>query len=165
MTRPSDRAIAQAIQHVRDQYPEDVFPDNGTFTGKSARMARLTCDNIEREIRERLAELDATAAPKTELERAAELMELQPDADGISWAIVRRHGAYAVTSFSTAAPVVVGEDCKAEALLSLIGNYWDLGYKEGKEGRLTDTEDGAAQWTWSEIERRVRSLTAALAGD
>ena len=39
------------IEWVRDKYPEDIFPDNETITGKSAKMARLTCDNIKRELR------------------------------------------------------------------------------------------------------------------
>jgi hypothetical protein len=41
-----DRDVAA---FVRAQYPEDVFPENGTsLDSKSARMARLTCDNILR---------------------------------------------------------------------------------------------------------------------
>ena len=37
-----------AIADVRARYPEDVFPDSNV----AARMARLTCDNIEREAAE-----------------------------------------------------------------------------------------------------------------
>jgi hypothetical protein len=47
---PADDALwHEAVALVRAQYPEDVFPENGTsLDSKSARMARLTCDNILR---------------------------------------------------------------------------------------------------------------------
>lgn len=38
----------EAIADIRAKYPEDVFPDSNV----AARMARLTCDNIERLVRE-----------------------------------------------------------------------------------------------------------------
>lgn len=42
-------AFREAIQTVREQYPEDVFPPGGTSTdSRGAGMARLTCDNILR---------------------------------------------------------------------------------------------------------------------
>lgn len=43
---------AEAVRYVRSFYPEDVFPwPSDTTEGQAARMARLTCDNIEREAR------------------------------------------------------------------------------------------------------------------
>lgn len=41
-------------------------------------------------------------------------------------------------------------------LEELIGKYFLLGYAEGAENRSHDTEDGAAQRTLSEIQRRIR---------
>ena len=41
-------AYPDAIATVRARYPIDVFPD----TNGAAKMARLTCDNIERLVRE-----------------------------------------------------------------------------------------------------------------
>jgi hypothetical protein len=49
--------VRAAIQYIRDQYPEDLFPDH-----HGARMARLTCDNIEREFKKRMEERAALAA-------------------------------------------------------------------------------------------------------
>ena len=46
-----DNIIKQAVSHycnkVKERYSEDVFPPDGnSLDCKSARMARLTCDNI-----------------------------------------------------------------------------------------------------------------------
>ncbi len=42
--------VYDTIQKVRSMYPTDIFPENGeSLDCKSARMARLTCDNIARE--------------------------------------------------------------------------------------------------------------------
>ena len=46
-----DKIIGEAVSHycnkVKERYPEDVFPPDGnSLDCKSARMARLTCDNI-----------------------------------------------------------------------------------------------------------------------
>lgn len=54
------------------------------------------------------------------------------------------------------------DEAFVRALLDLIGNYWDLAYKEGAEGRQSDTQDSAAQWTWNEIERRIRALSRGV---
>lgn len=45
---------------------------------------------------------------------------------------------------------------KPEKILSMIGQYWDIAYQQGSEGRTTDNEAGDAQRVLSEI-------TAALA--
>lgn len=46
-----------AIASVRAHYPESVFPPDGeSLDCKSAFMARVTCDNILRELDERLDE-------------------------------------------------------------------------------------------------------------
>jgi len=56
-----------AIASVRARYPESVFPPDGeALDCKSAYMARLTCDNVLRELNERLAEekeLEGGVAP------------------------------------------------------------------------------------------------------
>lgn len=44
------------------------------------------------------------------------------------------------------------------ALENLISEYWCLAYAEGKESRTHDTEDGAAQRKWSEIQAAIRQL-------
>ena len=46
-----DKIIEEAVSHYcnkfKERYPEDVFPPDGnSLDCKSARMARLTCDNI-----------------------------------------------------------------------------------------------------------------------
>lgn len=50
--------IRDAIRYIRDQYPIDLFPDNHH---PGARMARLTCDNIEREFKKRMQAALGTA--------------------------------------------------------------------------------------------------------
>jgi hypothetical protein len=41
---------ADAVRRVRSFYPEDIFPwPTESLEGKAAFMARLTCDNVERE--------------------------------------------------------------------------------------------------------------------
>lgn len=56
-------------------------------------------------------------------------------------------------------------DAVREAL-ELIGQYWDLAYAEGKEGRTTDTPNGDAQRTLAAIEAKLGDMSrlAALAG-
>jgi hypothetical protein len=50
-------AVRDAIQHIRDQYPYDLFPLAGeSLACKGARMARLTCDNIELEFKRLMEE-------------------------------------------------------------------------------------------------------------
>lgn len=45
--------VIKVIEYVRSRYPEDIFPPDGkTLDCKSAKMARLTCDNIRRELDE-----------------------------------------------------------------------------------------------------------------
>jgi hypothetical protein len=58
---PAQEPALEAIAKVRAMYPEDIFPEDGdSLDCKSARMARLTCDNIKREL---LAAEDDDAAP------------------------------------------------------------------------------------------------------
>lgn len=52
---------------------------------------------------------------------------------------------------------------RAVRLRDLIGQYWDLAYAEGKEGRDHDTEDGAAQRCWSAIDAEIQWFSSALA--
>lgn len=48
------RFCLQACDDVAARYPTDVFPEDGqSLDCKSARMARLTAENIKREIAER----------------------------------------------------------------------------------------------------------------
>lgn len=48
------RFCVQACRDVAARYPADIFPEDGkSLDCKSARMARLTAANIEREITER----------------------------------------------------------------------------------------------------------------
>jgi hypothetical protein len=48
------KACVSICREVAERYPTDVFPDDGkSLDCKSARMARLTAANIEREITER----------------------------------------------------------------------------------------------------------------
>lgn len=54
-------------------------------------------------------------------------------------------------------------DDAATKLLDLIGEYWQLAYHEGMEGRVTDTESGAAQRAWHEINALVSRLAAQAA--
>ena len=43
----------EAIKKVKDMYPTDIFPKDGeNLDCKSAEMARVTCDNIKRELDE-----------------------------------------------------------------------------------------------------------------
>ena len=47
-------ACVSICREVAERYPTDIFPDAGSSADcKSARMARLTAANIEREIAER----------------------------------------------------------------------------------------------------------------
>ena len=51
--------LLEAINNVRSHYPEKVFPPDGeSIECKSAFMARLTCDNIQREVYDRLKEIE-----------------------------------------------------------------------------------------------------------
>lgn len=44
------QAIEAAVDYVRSLYPEDVFPpDSDSIDAKSAKWARMVCDNIKRE--------------------------------------------------------------------------------------------------------------------
>lgn len=62
MSRDSQIAL-QAVDYVRNHYSEDIFPPRPkgphteVYDGEAAAVARLTCDNIRREILERLAEV------------------------------------------------------------------------------------------------------------
>jgi len=48
-----DERLREALEKVRSAYPYDVFPKNGkSIDCKCAEMARITCDNIEREYNE-----------------------------------------------------------------------------------------------------------------
>jgi hypothetical protein len=48
-------------REVAAQYPTDIFPDDGqSLDCKSARMARITAANIEREIAERSVKFPST---------------------------------------------------------------------------------------------------------
>lgn len=49
-----------------------------------------------------------------------------------------------------------------KALEELIGEYWDIAWYEGSQGRNIDTQDGAAQRKLSEIMRGVDSLRAEV---
>jgi hypothetical protein len=45
--------VLQVIHNVAANYPTDIWPDNGdTLDCKGAKMARLTCENIERGLKE-----------------------------------------------------------------------------------------------------------------
>lgn len=57
------------------------------------------------------------------------------------------------------APAAAAPDGKSIAtLLQLIGDYWDLAYREGFERRLHDTKDGAATQKWNEIRHEAMRL-------
>jgi hypothetical protein len=44
-----DIFVWAACTHIRNQYPTDIWPDDGmSIDCKSAKMARLTCDNVWR---------------------------------------------------------------------------------------------------------------------
>ena len=44
-----DIFVWAACTHIKAQYPVEVFPEDGeSMDCKSARMARLTCDNVFR---------------------------------------------------------------------------------------------------------------------
>ncbi len=43
-------------------------------------------------------------------------------------------------------------------LLNLVGEYWDIAYQEGSEGRNHDTKDEKGQKTWNKIELSVKEL-------
>ncbi len=51
---------------------------------------------------------------------------------------------------------------KLDDLRELIGEYWCLAFAEGKEGRYTDTPDGAAQKCLSAIESIICEARIAL---
>jgi len=52
-----DERLREALEKVRNAYPYDVFPKNGkSIDCKCAEMARITCDNIEREYNEEAME-------------------------------------------------------------------------------------------------------------
>lgn len=57
-----ERAAREAIAYVRRWYDESIFPPRPevphteVYDGEAARVARLTCDNILRELDERLAD-------------------------------------------------------------------------------------------------------------
>jgi hypothetical protein len=59
-----ERAALEAIMSVRRWYDESIFPPRPpgphteVYDGEAAAVARLTCDNILREFRERLEEPD-----------------------------------------------------------------------------------------------------------
>lgn len=38
------------VEEVKSRYPEEIFPSDGSIQGAGAHMARLTCDNILKEI-------------------------------------------------------------------------------------------------------------------
>ena len=81
------RAVAEAkreqmalvlaeITRRRDQYPTDIFGEgtepDASLDSKSARMARVTCDNLEREIKAAIR--DAATEPRdVEKDAASEL--------------------------------------------------------------------------------------------
>ena len=53
-TRLERKACIAIFREVAERYPTDIFPEDGeSLDCKSARMARLTAANIEREIAER----------------------------------------------------------------------------------------------------------------
>ena len=53
-TRLERKACIAICREVAERYPTDIFPEDGeSLDCKSARMARLTAANIEREIAER----------------------------------------------------------------------------------------------------------------
>jgi hypothetical protein len=63
--RERERAQDEAITYIRSLYPEDVFlPESDSEDAKLADMARRTCDNIRREIGERLGALAAPTEVK-----------------------------------------------------------------------------------------------------
>jgi hypothetical protein len=51
---------------------------------------------------------------------------------------------------------------KLDDLRELIGEYWCLAFAEGREGRNTDTPDGAAQKCISAIEAIIREARSTL---
>ena len=52
---------------------------------------------------------------------------------------------------------------RGDALKLLIGTYWQIAYNEGRQGRTTDTPEGDAQRTWSQIEALIDAQERALA--
>jgi hypothetical protein len=52
-----------------------------------------------------------------------------------------------------------------ERLLSLIDEYFDIGFDEGVEGRVHDTIDGRAQKTRTEIETIISSIAVCQTCD
>ena len=53
-TRLERKACIAICREVAERYPTDIFPEDGeSLDCKSARMARITAANIEREIAER----------------------------------------------------------------------------------------------------------------
>lgn len=61
-------AATEAIAYVRSHYDESIFPQRPegphteVYDGEAAAVARLTCDNIRRELNERLIELTGRVA-------------------------------------------------------------------------------------------------------
>lgn len=48
---------------------------------------------------------------------------------------------------------------------NLLGQYWDLAYAEGKDGRVHDTVEGAAQKTLAAIHAEVEGLIKENIGE
>lgn len=48
----------------------------------------------------------------------------------------------------------------AKSIMLLVGDYWDLAYREGQEGRTTDTASGDAQRVLNEIQSLLARLVA-----
>lgn len=47
-----------------------------------------------------------------------------------------------------------------EKLRDLIGQYWEIAYREGSDGRQHDTEEGSAQECWTNIQVELTKLQA-----
>lgn len=54
---------------------------------------------------------------------------------------------------------------EVNCLRGLIDLYWDIAYKEGKDGRRHDTEDGKAQKCRHLIETSIKALVQAASHD
>jgi hypothetical protein len=50
-------------------------------------------------------------------------------------------------------------------ILLLIGEYWDIAYREGRDGRTSDTKEGDAQRVWSELSTLISSLATDVSND
>jgi hypothetical protein len=129
----------ESIAIVRSWYPVDVFPEQGeSLDSASARMARLTCDNIGREFKLRMDELaEALAAPTSAATPGG-----QGDAWRVSFTCCGRDGGHVV------APTWVEADAAREAYTSGAGvhpnGYSAPDYETGHRRSATVTRQPVA---------------------